>query len=80
MELTDATFVSVQAQKNGHEVIEHNYNQSQWFSFYQRQNGVIRLVRLFKYLRKSSIHGERDDMVPSLTEYCPEEFGLFRIF
>ena len=53
LELTDAKFVSIQTQKQGHEVIEHNYNLSQWFSFYQRQDGVIRLawLMLVDYLR-----------------------------
>ena len=40
--LADTRLVSVQAKQQGHEAIEHTLNFSQWFSFYQRQDGLIR--------------------------------------
>ena len=44
--LTDIVFLSVKAKEQGHDVFEHKLNFSQWFSFYQRQDGLIRSVRL----------------------------------
>ena len=40
--LLDTRLISVQAKQHGHEAIEHRMNFSQWFSFYQRQDGLIR--------------------------------------
>ena len=40
--LDNARLVSVEAKQQGHEAIEHRLNISQWFSFYQRQDGLIR--------------------------------------
>ena len=42
--LNDTKLVSVEAKQQGHETIEHQLNFSQWFSFYQRQDGLIRSV------------------------------------
>ena len=44
--LTDTTLISVQAKKQGQEIFEHQLNFSNWFSFYQRQDGVIGSVLL----------------------------------
>ena len=43
--LTDIQFISIKAREHGHDVFEHNLNFSQWFSFYQRQDGLIRSVK-----------------------------------
>ena len=42
--LTETNLISVQAKLQGHEANEHRLNFSQWFSFYQRQDGLVRSV------------------------------------
>ena len=42
--ISNTSLVSLQAKLQGYETIEHRLNFSQWFSFYQRQDGLIRLV------------------------------------
>ena len=42
--LSDTTLISVQAKEQGRETIQHHLNFSNWFSFYQRQDGVVRFV------------------------------------
>ena len=44
VELTDTSLISVQAKLQGHETIEHRLDFSRWFSFYQREDGLIRSV------------------------------------
>ncbi|KAI6660257.1 hypothetical protein LOD99_10427 [Oopsacas minuta] len=42
--LTNSSLFSIQAREHGEEIIDHAMNLSQWFSFYQRQDGLISKV------------------------------------